>query len=173
MDQEDTVVVNALYNQETSKGAAIGDNALEVVGKVMVEDAKNLVLHVQELSYSPPQRIVKQTLDIIRRKMIDFRVTFLIPSLKEITSSNVLDAALKRVNFVAKGGELTLLLGGANERASLIHLLVGGMNSGEFDGDIRLTGPTISNASYYYDNMAFVQRVSNFLPLVVSLCLFL
>lgn len=156
----DDMVVNAIYHDDL-KADMVAEDATIVQGKVMTQDAEKWILHVQDLSYKPPRRLVKGTFEYLRTTMTKYQLSWLIPpAIKQINSQGFQDTPLRRINFSAKGGELTAIIGSNNERRELINLLTGRMSDGEFDGDILLTGPNINKASYYYDNIAFVQRVS-------------
>jgi ABC-type uncharacterized transport system ATPase subunit len=156
---EEETVVNAMF-QDAPKAEMIADGEV-VVGKAVAEEGEPFVLQVQDLSYTPPQRWVKDVFEKVRTTMTERRLTWMLPSVKEYNSQNLHDTPLRKINFSARGGELTAIIGSQNERAELVQLMAGRMNSGEFDGDIMLSGPNINRSSYYYDNMAFVQRVSH------------
>lgn len=149
-NEEGEAVVNALYKDAPATPGAIEAEAAP----------EQCVFQVSDLSYTPPKRLGRYLLDTFRRKLTEYNMNWVAPSLRAINSNNFHDVPLRRVNFSAVGGELTAIIGGSSDRHELINLLSGRMNSGEFDGQVLLSGPGITKGSYYYDKMAFVQRVS-------------
>lgn len=118
------------------------------------------VLHVKDLTFVPRKTFARTATDFLRRYLTGVEIGWILPSLKKLDKDSHHDAPLHRVHFSFKSGEVTALLGDKNERHTLINLLTGRQKTGQFDGDISLTGPGLRPDSYYYDNMAFVQSVS-------------
>lgn len=166
---EGEAVVNAIY-ADAPKAEIVSDDEVHVVGKLVADAGEPLVLQVQDLSFTPPKRLVKGTLEYLRTAFTEYKLTWLVPAIKAFNSQNFHDTPLRKINFSARGGELTAIIGSNNERMELINLLAGRMNSGEFDGDVMLSGPNITKSSYYYDNMAFVQRVSTYFAITFCDC---
>lgn len=113
-------------------------------------------LHVQNLAFQPSRGMINQ--ELVQQYMHQLKLGWLIPSLKESTTS-FRESTLHRVRFTAHGGELTGLIGSRHERRELVRLLVGRQHRGFYDGNIALSGPGITAKSYYYDNVSYVQTV--------------
>lgn len=164
-DENDGAVVNALYAESAPPEPAEHEHAegMEVIDvEDNKSDASKFIFQVNELSYTAPKRLLKSMLDTTRRKMTEYNLNWLAPSLRAVNQNNFTDVPLKRINFTAVGGELTAIIGGSSDRYELMQLLSGRMNRGVFDGEVLLSGPDISKNSYYYEKMAFVQRVRTF-----------
>lgn len=123
------------------------------------EDQEYYSLHVIDLSYSAGLSTLGKLIEFTKAKIIDYKLKWIIPSLRLKKSDIHTDAPLQRVHFSAMGGEVTAVLGDSKERSELMNLLGGRKRYGRFDGDIRLSGPGLTNSTYYYDNMAYVQKV--------------
>lgn len=142
----------------------------EVVSNVMLSDdvkgedsqQSSYSLHVQNLSYRPSKQMMNR--DEFNSWINWAKLGWLIPSLKEEATTNFHESFLHRVHFTAQGGELTGLLGSRHERRELVKLLCGQQRSGMFDGNIALSGPNLTDSNYYYDYVAYVQTVSDFVP---------
>lgn len=119
-----------------------------------------VVLQVSNLSYNPGKHILKDSLQYVRRKMDEANIGWVFPELKSFKAVTSRDVVLHRMHFNAFGGELVGILGNKDERKELISLLAGRRKHGEFDGQVLLSGPNISEAKYYYDNVAYVHSVS-------------
>eukprot|EP01039_Chlorochromonas_danica_P008620 gene8620-9499_t len=98
------------------------------------------------------------TTDFLKEKLSAFQAGWILPSLKDVNMDAHSDVPLHRVHFYAKSGEVTAVLGKQFERHQLMTLLGGRKRHGKFDGDILLSGPGLTEQSYYYDHMAYVQR---------------
>jgi hypothetical protein len=122
---------------------------------------EKFVLQLKDLSFTPSKQLVRHAVEYGRNMLTEYKLNWLFPALKRIGTTELQDAPLHRINCSVVSGELTAIIGSNRERQELINLMVGRMNTGEFDGDILLSGPGITNNSYFYDKMAFVQRVSN------------
>ncbi|RYG69058.1 hypothetical protein EON64_03685 [archaeon] len=124
-------------------------------------------LHVQDLSFCPPKTLLKQGTDFLRKNLNAVQFGWVLPSMKEVNKPKHLDAPLHRVHFSTVSGEVTAILGNQHERTELIHLMSGRRKTGTYEGDIVLNGPDLRTESYYYDNIAFVQKVSKWLSAIL------
>lgn len=115
-------------------------------------------LRVKDLEYYPRRKFVAESLSLIRRKISDYKLEWILPGnlkyLKEIPEASLLNIA-----FDALSGQITAILGTESERKSLIHLLAGRKKSGKYDGDASLCGDYYNQDYYYYENVAFVPEV--------------
>eukprot|EP01031_Cornospumella_fuschlensis_P044287 gene44287-54159_t len=127
-------------------------------------DKPYYALHVQDLSFVPPKTLLNQGTEFMRKKLNAVQFGWVLPSMKEVNKPKHLNAPLHRVHFSAVSSEVTAILGNQHERAELIHLMSGRRKTGTFEGDIVLNGPALRNDSYYYDNMAFVQKEPLYIP---------
>ncbi len=132
----------------------------EKVDKIEEGNEEKLALHVIDLSYQPPKEFVKNTFEYVRAQLNAMKIGWLFPSLRAVHRDAYRHVPLRRVTFTALGGEVTAILGNTNERHQIISLLGGRTIRGEYDGDIFLSGAGVKPNDYYYDKMAYVQRVS-------------
>lgn len=117
-------------------------------------------INVSNLSYVPSRNIVKKYLETLRYNLTLYNMGWLIPFYKgENRKLQLLGAPLYNVTFAAFSGELTVLLGSEPERLEVIQLMAGRRKEGTFDGHISLRGGEIPSNAYYYDNVAYVQKV--------------
>jgi hypothetical protein len=115
-------------------------------------------LNVVNLSYRPSGKEMKEHINNLKVKMFQLNLGWVLANFKDI--GNNTGANLYNINFKAKGGELTAILGRSSERRELVDLIAGRKKKGTFDGDISLRGCKLSKSSEYYDNVGFVQSVS-------------
>ena len=150
-------IVAKVVDEDTTVNAMYADQEI-----VKAEDgnAEKLTLHVIDLSYTPPKEFLKNAFESFRNKLNELKIGWLFPSLREVQRSAYRHVPLKSINFSASVGEVTCLLGATNERHQVISLLSGRTITGKFSGDIFLSGAGIKGNDYYYDKMAYVQRVS-------------
>jgi ABC-type uncharacterized transport system ATPase subunit len=149
----DSATVNAIHEDIEAKEAAKNK---EVQG---TSDHNKYCLHVVNFSYKPRRHLVKQGLQAFREQMTKFNIGWLFPSLRQVKAGMHRDLVLHRINFAARGGEITAIVGHHDEARELLHMVCGRTKTGNFDGDILLSGPGIDNTSYYHDNVAFVPAV--------------
>lgn len=121
---------------------------------------ERVTLRVANLSYCPNKHMVKEAFQYLRKKMDSANVGWIFPGLKDYYSVTSKDLALHRMNFNAYGGELVGIMGNVDERKELINILAGRTRAGEFDGNVSLSGPHISEHTYFYDKVAYVHSVS-------------
>lgn len=139
---------------------AVAKNADENTTTKDVTKYGYYVLHVKDLALTPRRTFVKMFQSFARRKLQGMESGLsLLPSLRKIDRNAHIDVPLYRINFSAKSGEVTVIMGDRNERHNLMKLLTGRKRAGQFDGDITMTGPGLRPDSYYYDHVAFVQTV--------------
>jgi ABC-type uncharacterized transport system ATPase subunit len=124
----------------------------------LVEDHNRYTLHVSNFSFRPRRHVVGHAVLYLRHKISEFNVGWLLPSLKTMKIHDEL--VLHRINFACRGGELTTVIGDEEETRKLMHLIAGRTKTGDFDGDILLSGPRIDKTTYYQDQVAFVPSVS-------------
>jgi hypothetical protein len=123
-----------------------------------VDHSERYSLHVLNFSYKPRRHVVKETLVKVRREISKYYQGWLLPSLRTLKPHQ--DLILHRLNFAARGGELTVCIGRDDEARELLHLISGRTKTGNFDGDIILSGPNVTPSTYYHDQVAFVPSVS-------------
>ena len=117
-------------------------------------------INVSNLSYMPSRKLFKKYLEYIRYELTLVNLAWLLPFYKgEHRKMLLLGAPLRNISFKALSGELTAILGDETERREIIELMTGRKKSGTFDGSISLCGENIAPKSYYYDHVAFVQKV--------------
>lgn len=148
--------------EEVTTNALHQANLADKVSVVEEANDEKLALHVIDLSYSPPKEFLKNVYEVLRGKMNELKIGWVFPSLREVHRTAYRHVPLRRINFTAVAGEVTAILGNHNERHQVISLLAGRTISGHYDGEIFLSGKGIDTTSYYYDKMAYVQRVSLF-----------
>ena len=119
-------------------------------------------INVSNLTYIPDRKLIKKYLEYLRYELTLVNLAWLLPFYKgEHRKMLLLGAPLRNVSFKASSGELTAILGDETERREIIELLTGRKKTGKFDGHISLSGGDIGPASYYYDHVAFVQKVTS------------
>lgn len=117
-------------------------------------------LHVSNLIYHPPSNYAKRFVEYTHMKMREWNFhKFLLPALGEVKKDIHVDRPLFRVHFTAPAGELTAIIGDKDERHNLIQLLSSRKKTGLFSGDIFLSSNAILSNDYFYDKMAYVQKV--------------
>jgi hypothetical protein len=117
-------------------------------------------INVSNLTYMPSRKLFKKYLEYIRYELTLVNLAWLLPFYKgEHRKMLLLGAPLRNISFKALSGELTAILGDETERREIIELMTGRKKSGTFDGSISLCGENIAPKSYYYDHVAFVQKV--------------
>ena len=126
------------------------------------EDSK-YTLHVTNFSYRPFRKVGKEFWLYLKSLAIKYNIQFLFPYMQGFAPHQ--DLVLHRMNFALRGGELAVLLGTEDESRELIHVIAGRTKMGNFDGDISLSGPGISESTYYHDQTAFVPSVRKSLVL--------
>jgi hypothetical protein len=114
-------------------------------------------LNVVNLSYRPSGKAMREQINNFKVKMFQLNLGWVLANFNDIGKNT--GANLYNVNFKAKGGELTAILGNASERRELVDLIAGRKKNGTFDGDISLRGCKLSKSSEYHDNVGFVQSV--------------
>lgn len=116
---------------------------------VSLDRGTRVALHVSNLSCRPKKNTLRETYQKVQHSAI----------VKQMFLPEIKDTFLRRVEFHAHGGEFVGILGSKDERNELIHLLAGQKKSGEFDGDISLSGSEISAENDYYSKVAFASQV--------------
>jgi ABC-type polysaccharide/polyol phosphate transport system ATPase subunit len=124
---------------------------------ILYQKNENLFqLNVVKLSHEPRKVVSAAYLLAFKKKVQALGIRWFFPLLNY--SLEVKEAPLHNINFRAKSGRLTGVIGSTAERFTLLELLVGRKKSGIVSGNISFTG-TVTNSIDYYDNVAYVQRV--------------
>lgn len=119
-------------------------------------------INVSNLSYVPNRKIFKKYLELIRYQLSVMNLGWLIPFYKgEHRKMLLMGAPLRNISFSAFAGELCVILGAETERREIVQLMTGRKKEGTFDGSISLRGGNIPSNAYYYDYVAYVQKVRN------------
>lgn len=152
---------------ETDKGSISQEqrNSRMSISKVIENpgNRETFTLHVKNLQYVPAHSLFEH-FEYVRYWLSTYNMSWLFPCYRgnhrELKPKG---STIHCINFKAKTGELVGVLGSSVERFELMHLLAGRKKTGFFDGHISLTGGTINRSTFYYDNIAFVQKVRNLL----------
>jgi hypothetical protein len=117
-------------------------------------------VNVTNLTFIPSRKPLKKYLEYVRYELTLVNMAWLLPFYKgEHRKMLLMGAPLRNVSFRAISGELTAIIGDEMERREVVELMTGRKKSGTFDGSISLCGENIDSKSYYYDHIAFVQKV--------------
>jgi hypothetical protein len=117
-------------------------------------------VNVANLTFVPSRKPLKKYLEYVRYELTLVNMAWLLPFYKgEHRKMLLMGAPLRNVSFRAISGELTAIIGDEMERREVVELMTGRKKSGTFDGSISLCGENIHSKSYYYDHIAFVQKV--------------
>ena len=116
-------------------------------------------LNVSKLSYQSPDKIYRLR-EFVRSNIIGKLPIFArrpLPVIQKMPS-------LSNVNFVARGGKITGLLGPEKERTVLIELIVGRRRAGIASGDIFMKGSLLPMTTSYFENLSYVPEKPLFVP---------
>lgn len=161
----DATLAKTSFNitDETNKDSvSVERNSQRMSISKVIENPGNreiFTLHVKNLQYVPAHSLFEQ-FEYARYLLSTYNMSWLFPCYRgkhrELKQTG---STIHCINFKAKTGELVGVLGSSVERFELMHLLAGRKKTGFFDGHISLAGGTINRSTFYYDNVAFVQKV--------------
>jgi hypothetical protein len=173
----DTARTKTSFNitDETDKGSISEEqrNSRMSISKV-IENPGNreiFTLHVKNLQYLPAHSLFEH-FEYARYWLSTYNMSWLFPCYRgKHRELKLKGSTIHCINFKAKTGELVGVLGSSVERFELMHLLAGRKKTGFFDGHISLTGGKINMSTFYYDNIAFVQKVRSYYAQLLLLLL--
>ena len=116
-------------------------------------------LNISKLSYQSPNKIYRLR-EFVRNEIIGKLPIFSrrpLPELRKMPS-------LVNVNFVARGGKITAVLGSEKERTVLIELIAGHRRAGIACGDIFMKGSLLPFTTSYFENLSYVPKKPLFIP---------
>lgn len=135
----------------TSNGFATDD---EPKVRYSMHQTRSVSLDISNLRYIPARGYVREVIDHTVKLL---RIKKLFPNMREL-SNNPRVATLQNISFCVPTHRLTALIGtNLSEQKTLIDLISGRRNSGEYSGEIALNG--LSEESFYSDKIAFAPSV--------------
>lgn len=153
-------IKNVLHDEENADQDVESKEIVKYNG-----DGERYALHVSNFSYRPFRKVGKEFWLYLKSLAVKYNIQSLFPYMHGFAPHQ--DLVLHRMNFAVRGGELAVLIGKEDECRELLHLIAGRTKLGNFDGDILLSGPKISESTYYHDQVAFVPSVNSIMYWII------